>query len=512
MSFSASEAVQFLLEKGLLERATLVDDDVIVSDASRRNSNLKVTHRGGDSYFVKQAQASTPQAAESFRREAAFYWLVANDPEFAVLRGIVPRVYGYEATRGALVLEQFVGAVSLIEAMTPTGTFAPTLAQGIGRSLAAAHADAGASMRAGRTPTPFPRQAHWVLSLGDLPEQSLVYATAGQSRLVQLARADRDLLDMLAAVRAEWVSASIIHSDLKLDNVLVLQGTDVAGAGRIRIIDWELADIGDPAWDVGTVLQACWLQPLLRGQWTMAAAVQQAPPGGYGAAPAAGAFGNGWGAPAPGVPQPQGWPQAAAFPVQPQGWPQAAAFPVRPQGWPQAAAFPVQPQGWPQAAAFPAQPQGWPPPPAFPAQPRRWPQPPPLPAPPQGWPPAPAPPAQGAGWPQAAAWPGPAAAPAPAPQQAGSGGFSGDPAVYAEIGRTLRAFWDAYAERQGLRGADASTALERSIRFAAARMVLTAYETLFDQQDVPAWTGQILTMAKAVFRKPDSIGRWIEAS
>lgn len=59
---------------------------------------------------------------------------------------------------------------------------------------------------------------------------------------------------LLDAVGMEWRFDSLIHGDMKWDNVMVFPSPD--GGLDFRIVDWELADIGDADWDVGAVLQS----------------------------------------------------------------------------------------------------------------------------------------------------------------------------------------------------------------------------------------------------------------
>ena len=58
---------------------------------------------------------------------------------------------------------------------------------------------------------------------------------------------------LLDAIGAEWRFDSLIHGDMKWDNVLVFPTP--AGLD-FRIVDWEMADCGDAGWDVGAVLQS----------------------------------------------------------------------------------------------------------------------------------------------------------------------------------------------------------------------------------------------------------------
>ncbi|MEZ4571350.1 MAG: phosphotransferase [Thermomicrobiales bacterium] len=44
-----------------------------------------------------------------------------------------------------------------------------------------------------------------------------------------------------------------MHHDLKWDNILVYPKEET-GPTEVKIIDWEMAGIGDPCWDVGTLL------------------------------------------------------------------------------------------------------------------------------------------------------------------------------------------------------------------------------------------------------------------
>ena len=61
--------------------------------------------------------------------------------------------------------------------------------------------------------------------------------------------------DALAASIPVPSSVAILHNDYKLDNTMV----DDAG-GLVAVFDWDMATLGDPLVDVGTLL-AYWAQP-----------------------------------------------------------------------------------------------------------------------------------------------------------------------------------------------------------------------------------------------------------
>jgi len=45
-----------------------------------------------------------------------------------------------------------------------------------------------------------------------------------------------------------------MHGDMRLENCILVHKGGVPST--LKIVDWELADLGDPAWDVGSIMQA----------------------------------------------------------------------------------------------------------------------------------------------------------------------------------------------------------------------------------------------------------------
>jgi aminoglycoside phosphotransferase (APT) family kinase protein len=59
------------------------------------------------------------------------------------------------------------------------------------------------------------------------------------------------LRDAFGRAASRWRPSGLIHGDLRWSNVLAASdGRD----SRVWLVDWELACLGDPAWDVGSVI------------------------------------------------------------------------------------------------------------------------------------------------------------------------------------------------------------------------------------------------------------------
>ncbi len=85
MILSRSNVVHYLAEQGLLTPETIVDGDLMVADASRRNRNFKVIRRTPAGLFRQADSDWDPQTVATLGTEAMCYRLARGMPEFAPL-------------------------------------------------------------------------------------------------------------------------------------------------------------------------------------------------------------------------------------------------------------------------------------------------------------------------------------------------------------------------------------------------------------------------------------------
>jgi aminoglycoside phosphotransferase (APT) family kinase protein len=240
---SEREVVDRLMATGLLSPATIVAGDLAIHDASRRNRNFKVVSERGPSFLVKQGFGAEGRATVA--NEAAVYQvLAARAPD---LGRYVPRFYGHDPEQAMIVLELVESAHSLTEHQA-RGRFSQQVARSVGRALGALHRDgADASLQARLQPTsPFALSVHRpeVSWLRDISEANI--------ELIKLLQGAPGVPEMLDELRASWQPASIVHNDYKSENCMVVRARDGRGTA-IRLVDWEGAGLGHPAWDAGSV-------------------------------------------------------------------------------------------------------------------------------------------------------------------------------------------------------------------------------------------------------------------
>ncbi len=277
MFLTAYNLPHYLLNKGLINAQSVVDGDFLLAEAGRRNRNFKIVRRQHPGLFVKQIKTNEPQATTTIGREAAFYRSVHSDPKYRNLVALIPKFVHFEAQRHALTLNLTENAESMAEHRTRLSGMPESTAALLGNALGIVHSH-GPQMQADeKLRSLFACQVPWPLTLDQAPAGFLEYFGAIGTQLKESLKQFPALTPALSALRAEWRFDSLIHGDMKWDNCLISTAAD--GNPSVTIVDWEMADLADGAWDVATIFKEYIVAAILSANAQQAAAVQNAPPG-----------------------------------------------------------------------------------------------------------------------------------------------------------------------------------------------------------------------------------------
>lgn len=247
-------SVAYLLELGLLDLASLVHHGLRIEEVPGRNRNLRVLGGPGRSLFLKQAPRGESGTDGPLAVEAGLYAWVAADADAAALRPVLPVRRHYDAERAILVLDLVPDAAR--PHVLPDDASPEYLAAArdlVATALGACHAlpvppDAALGTR-------LPRAAPWVFDLARPAPASLRELAPAQLGVIQAVQSHPGAMEALGRLRDGWRPTRLIHGDFKWNNVLVQ--TDAAGLPvRVLLLDWEMAQLGDPAWDVGAAHHA----------------------------------------------------------------------------------------------------------------------------------------------------------------------------------------------------------------------------------------------------------------
>ncbi len=261
MILTRHNTLLFLLNHGLLSMQDLVEHPLAVRSHSQRNRGFSVTWPNGQGYYVKQHQpdAGPWEPQSSVANEARILqWL--GHPEHALAD--VPAWRLFDAHRQALVTDWQPDALPCADVAMVNEQVDPDAAAMLGTALARLHAGllgTGQSDGDGQT---FSGEPPWVLHFHRLHPLAGEDQSWAQARLVALIGQQQDILPLLAALAADWPTEQLIHGDMKWQNCLVRSAA--ADDTRCVFIDWEMAGLGDPLWDLAGLAQS-WLKAWLDG-------------------------------------------------------------------------------------------------------------------------------------------------------------------------------------------------------------------------------------------------------
>ncbi|HEX8179666.1 MAG TPA: phosphotransferase [Pyrinomonadaceae bacterium] len=274
---SIENALPYLLDRGLITPQSVLDGELLIASAARRNRNLRVTRKDGVSYLIKQPDDPTYGGAYTLRCEASFYTFCQNELAAAPLLPFLPRMMYFDAERSLLALELFEDAEPLWKQYSKSDAvnFPGYIASALGRAMGVLHKTLRWPVSAGadKQLNWLRRDVPWVMQVHKPGPEVLSNISPANYQTLKILQTQENLSTHLDNLGRLWQSQNIIHSDIKSDNVLVLpapEGAD-ARAVEIRLVDWETVQLGDPAWDVAGALQdfvLFWISSMAQGPYT----------------------------------------------------------------------------------------------------------------------------------------------------------------------------------------------------------------------------------------------------
>jgi hypothetical protein len=264
-------AVALLAERGLVDRSEVVDGELQLVDASRRNRNLHVLRRRGPSYMLKQGLGL--ERRWTVAHEAAVYEYLGSVRCESLTR-MLPRVVDYVPAECLLVLELVQDGESLESYHARRGRFSLLHARRLAEALVAVHratATEQAELSYGRR---FRTGLPWALETLHRPAVAMAGGISNGSMLaIRMIQSIEGFLELLDAAAEEWTPGCLIHGDLRFDNCVLASGPGSQRKDRMKLVDWELALWGDPCWDAGGVLAG------YLGSWVLSCPISgEAPP------------------------------------------------------------------------------------------------------------------------------------------------------------------------------------------------------------------------------------------
>lgn len=233
------ELAGVLINKGLIGRKKFVGGEVRFTLADRRNRNIRITIRDAVGLFTKQAK--TPEGKTTLEHEWAFLKMLERTKD--ELSQHLPRNIYYDRKLNLLVLELIPSGRSMHDLLMQQWGELASQSASVGRAIGRLHNRPVSSdaLSLKRGPIAF----GW----NKPPYSLLKNISPANVRLIAAVQADAPLSEGLDQLHLDWRSTSLVHGDAKLDNILI-------GPDGVFLVDWELATVGDPRWDMATIFSS----------------------------------------------------------------------------------------------------------------------------------------------------------------------------------------------------------------------------------------------------------------
>ena len=248
--------ISYLLEHELINIETIVDGDLQIFDLSRKNRNILVMRKNNTSFLLKQPNQNNRYSSIPMKREALLYALVQNDKDFLSLVDIIPHIIDFDEERIILVTE-FVKGYSWNEYMYSSNDLSidKEAVSLLGKVLGTYHH--AFELTSNQKFDFLPKTISFEQFLIHPGPEIFTNLSQANMKLLKIIQNHQSIGDLLEGILSSWKPQTLVHGDMKFDNIIISSGLDRdnKSINKLLIIDWEFANIGDPAWDIGSIFQ-----------------------------------------------------------------------------------------------------------------------------------------------------------------------------------------------------------------------------------------------------------------
>ena len=248
MKLSPETIYQYLHKRQLIDEEAVVKGHFMVHPVKTRNNIMKIIIEPDNSLFVKQTENDVISNG-LFLREVNTLKLLKNNNEFTSIAGFVPALMDHDDENNVIVTQLFYSGQNLSEYYGLSKNFDINIARGQANILSACHT----APEKNTDTSVFPKNVPWVLQLDQFNADQFFPGNQPATGIIKMIKDNQLLRQQIVNLAASWQTTHLIHGDIKWINFLIAEND---GQKVQKLIDWELADIGDPIWDVAGLLQS----------------------------------------------------------------------------------------------------------------------------------------------------------------------------------------------------------------------------------------------------------------
>ncbi|MEM6686532.1 MAG: phosphotransferase [Bacteroidota bacterium] len=248
MRLTKKNITPYLLDKGFLEPTSFMSGEYMLTQTQSRNSIFKIQQQQDKGLFVKQLIAQDSTNSYLMQKDATSHYLIHQSDLYKETATHIPEYYGYDPYHNILVTEYFANSRNVHEVVYRDKTLSTVHAVKMAHILASYHFDITDEIKHNSSLQFFSKQIPWILNTNELLSRN---PQGIKNSVIAEIHKHQDLVKRIDKVASQWEMTSLIHGDIKWMNFIVMPNNE-----DVKLIDWEIADLGDPLWDVAGVFQS----------------------------------------------------------------------------------------------------------------------------------------------------------------------------------------------------------------------------------------------------------------
>lgn len=274
MLLSSQNVTEYLSQRKLSEEQNL--NPLQIDPLPAKNFNLLLTFANQGKLLIKQERHNQEgKTAGEFQKEWQMQEFIRKFPELSHLCPFLPKVLDFDPDNSIIVFQYLTDYRDLSDFYIKETVFPVEIAATIGTGLALLHQATFAN---------FDYRDFFAENEVILPANLVMSLIAGLERITPeifgvvpfdglkfFALYQRyDSLGLaLSELGTAYTPSCLTHNDLKLNNILIHTNWETTEESKVRLIDWERVNWGDPAFDLGMLIASyiqLWLNSLVISQ------------------------------------------------------------------------------------------------------------------------------------------------------------------------------------------------------------------------------------------------------
>lgn len=261
----------YLSEHGFRDRSENASNNIKSIDG--KNFNLLITCSDNLKLLVKQERHDREgKAAGEFLREWRIQEFLQQFRELDSLRPFLPEILHFDPENSIIIFRYLNDYRDLMDFYAKENNFPTEIAAAIGTILATLHRNTFNHQNYQEFFCPKSdnstnsQGSKLIRGLERITPEIFGLVPADGLKFFALYQRYDSLGEAIAELGNSFTPCCLTHNDLKLNNILLHNDWEKSSDSTVRLIDWERATWGDPAFDLGTLITSylqIWLSSLV---------------------------------------------------------------------------------------------------------------------------------------------------------------------------------------------------------------------------------------------------------